>query len=48
METGTPVAEVISRMGTSEQPFYRWKKVYRGPLWKLSTLAVLLRRGGAF
>ena len=29
-ETGTPVAEVIRRMGISEQTFYRWKKVYRG------------------
>lgn len=27
-ETGTPVAEVIRRMGVSEQTFYRWKKVY--------------------
>lgn len=24
-ETGTPVAEVIRRMGISEQTFYRWK-----------------------
>ena len=24
-ETGTPVAEVIRRMGVSEQTFYRWK-----------------------
>jgi len=29
-ETGTPVAEVIRRMGVSEQTFYRWKKVYGG------------------
>ena len=29
-ETGTPVAEVIRRMVTSEQTFYRWKKVYGG------------------
>ena len=27
---GTPVAEVIRRMGVSEQTFYRWKKVYGG------------------
>jgi putative transposase len=27
-EMGTPVAEVIRRMGVSEQTFYRWKKVY--------------------
>jgi putative transposase len=29
-ETGTPVAEVIRRMGISEQTLYRWKKVYGG------------------
>lgn len=29
-ETGTPVAEVIRRLGVSEQTFYRWKKVYGG------------------
>ena len=29
-ETGTPVAEVIRRMGVSEQTFYRWKKEYGG------------------
>ena len=29
-ETGTPVAEVVRRMGVSEQTFYRWKKVYGG------------------
>jgi putative transposase len=29
-ETGTPVAEVIRKMGISEQTFYRWKKVYGG------------------
>ena len=29
-ETGTPVAEVIRRMGITEQTFYRWKKVYGG------------------
>jgi putative transposase len=29
-ETGTPFAEVIRRMGVSEQTFYRWKKVYGG------------------
>jgi putative transposase len=29
-ETGTPVAEVIRRMGISEQTFYRWKNVYGG------------------
>ncbi len=29
-ETGTPVAEVIRRMGISEQTFYRWRKLYGG------------------
>ncbi len=29
-EAGTPVAEVIRRMGISEQTFYRWKKLYGG------------------
>lgn len=29
-ETGTPVAEVMRRMGISEQTFYRWKKLYGG------------------
>ena len=29
-ETGTPVAEVIRRMGISEQTFYRWEKLYAG------------------
>ena len=29
-ETGTPVAEVVRRMGISEQTFYRWKKPYGG------------------
>lgn len=29
-ETGTPVADVIRRMGISEQTFYRWKKLYDG------------------
>jgi len=28
-ETGTPVHEVIRKMGISE-PFYRWKKLYGG------------------
>ena len=30
VETGTPVAEVIRRIGVSEQAFYRWKKPYGG------------------
>ena len=29
-ETGTPVKEVIRKMGISEQTFYRWKKIYAG------------------
>jgi putative transposase len=29
-EAGTPVSEVIRRMGISEQTFSRWKKVYGG------------------
>lgn len=29
-ELGMPVAELIRRVGISEQTFYRWKKVYSG------------------
>ena len=29
-ELGIPVAELIRRVGVSEQTFYRWKKKYRG------------------
>ena len=29
-ETGTPVAEVLRRMGISEQTFYRWKQLHGG------------------
>jgi putative transposase len=29
-ELGTPVAELIRKIGISEQTFYRWKKVYGG------------------
>lgn len=29
-ETGTSVAEVIRRIGVSEQTFCRWKKLYAG------------------
>jgi putative transposase len=29
-ETGTPVKEVIRKMGIAEQTFYRWKKKYIG------------------
>ena len=29
-EAGTPVRELIRRLGVSEQTFYRWKKEYGG------------------
>lgn len=29
-EGGVPVAEVIRKIGVSEQTFYRWKKQYAG------------------
>ncbi len=29
-EVGVPVAELIRRVGISEQTFYRWKKQYAG------------------
>ncbi len=29
-DAGTPVAEVIRKMGVSEPTFYRWKKEYAG------------------
>lgn len=29
-ELGSPVAELIRRLGISEQTFYRWKKAYGG------------------
>jgi len=29
-ETGVPVAEVVRKMGITEQTFYRWKKKYGG------------------
>jgi putative transposase len=29
-ESGTPVAEIIRKLGISEQTFYRWKKKYAG------------------
>ncbi|RZU40208.1 putative transposase [Edaphobacter modestus] len=31
-ELGVPVAEVIRKVGISEQTFYRWKKQYVGKL----------------
>jgi putative transposase len=31
-ETGTPLCEVIRKMGISEQTFYRWKKKFNGML----------------
>ena len=27
-ETGTPIKEVIRKMGIAEQTFYRWRKLY--------------------
>ena len=30
VELGVPVAEVIRKVGISEQTFYRWKKQYVG------------------
>lgn len=29
-ETGTPVSEIIRKLGVSEQTFYRWKRKYAG------------------
>ena len=29
-EVGVPVAELIRKVGSSEQTFYRWKKQYTG------------------
>lgn len=29
-ESGTPVSEIIRKMGISEVTFYRWKKKYAG------------------
>lgn len=29
-ESGTPVVEVVHKMGITEQTFYRWKKKYAG------------------
>jgi len=29
-ESGTPVAEIVRKMGISEPTFYRWKKKYAG------------------
>jgi putative transposase len=29
-EYGTPIAEVIRKMGITKQTFYRWKKKYSG------------------
>jgi putative transposase len=31
-ETGTPIAEVVRKMGVTEQTFYRWKRKYDGLL----------------
>lgn len=29
-ESGTPVAEIVRKMGIAEQTFYRWKNKYAG------------------
>ena len=29
-ESGTPVPEIVRKMGIAEQTFYRWKKQYAG------------------
>ena len=29
-ESGTPVGEIVRKMGISEQTFYRWKKKFAG------------------
>ena len=29
-ELGTPVSEVVRKLGITEQTFYRWKKQYGG------------------
>ena len=42
-ETGTPVAEVIRRMGVSEQTFYRCEKVRRA--WRMRVAACEAARG---
>ena len=36
-ETGTPVAEVIRKMGVTEQTFYRWKKQHGSPVTRSAT-----------
>ncbi len=38
-ESGTPVTEVIRRMGISEATLYRWKKKYDG-MWGFRSCAV--------
>ena len=29
-ESGTPIAEIVRKMGITEQTYYRWKKKYAG------------------
>ena len=29
-ETGTPIADIVNKMGVSEQTFHRWRKNYDG------------------
>ncbi len=33
-DLGTPVAELVQKMGFGEQTFYRWKKHMRGWEWE--------------
>jgi transposase-like protein len=42
-ESGTSVAEIIRKLGISEQTFYRWKKRFAGL--STSTLNRLVRAG---
>jgi hypothetical protein len=32
-ESGTAIAELIRKMGISEQTFYRWNKKFAGMIW---------------
>jgi len=45
-ETGTPVAEVIRRMGISEQTFYRWTSPKTSQFWADCDSISRVRDGG--
>ena len=48
-ETGTPVAEVIRKMGIAEQTFYNWKRRYGGQVTRQRpTLLPRLKRWGNY